>query len=70
VRLVVPLVFAMACGHRFDPQVAAQLDASAVAVGATAPDATVTRASGNTTTLAAAFAARPQTIVVFYRGFF
>jgi hypothetical protein len=64
------LALVVACGHRFDPQQAATLEASVVAVGAAAPDAPVTRPSGGGTTLAAAIGGHAQTIVVFYRGFF
>ena len=64
------LVLVVACGHRFDPQQAATLEASVVAVGAAAPDAPVTGPSGGGTTLAVAMGGHPQTIVVFYRGFF
>jgi len=69
VVLSLALAFTIGC-HRFDPKQAAQLEASAVPVGAAAPDAAVTRPSGERITLAQAMAGQTQTIVVFYRGFF
>jgi len=58
------------CGHHFDPQQAARLDAAAPALGAPPPDAQVKTPSGAAASLAQTIAAHPQTIVVFYRGFY
>ena len=69
-RAAVLALLVAACGHHFDPQQAARLDASAPALGAPAPDAPVKTPSGAAASLAQTIAAHPQTIVVFYRGFY
>ena len=61
---------AFGCGHDYDPVVASHLQATAVAVGAPAPDGELASASGQPVRMAAALHGHAQTIVVFYRGFF
>ncbi len=49
---------------------ATQVAAAAAAVGVRAPDGPIATADGHATTLAQAIAGHPQTVLVFYRGFY
>lgn len=69
VRWLVCLVLLIGCGHKFDPLEAREIRASAVVVGAPAPEATLVTPSGNKVALSELL--KPgKTIVVFYRGFY
>lgn len=67
-RWLVIVVLLMSCGHTFDPLEARDIRASAVAIGAPAPDAQVTLPSGTKVALGGLL--RPRTVLVFYRGFY
>ncbi len=67
-RLLVILVLLFGCKHKFDPIEARDIRATAVSVGATAPDAQVVVPSGTTVQLSTLM--RSRTVVVFYRGFY
>ncbi len=67
-RLLVILVLLFGCKHEFDPLEARDVRATAIAVGAPAPDAQVVLPSG--TKVALATLLRSKTVVVFYRGFY
>jgi len=68
VRWLVIVVMLLGCGHTFDPLEARDIRASAVALGAPAPDAQVVLPSGTKVALAGLL--RSKTVVVFYRGFY
>ena len=68
------LVPASGCSHRSSPaevgaQASAQVEASAIAVGARAPDAQLVGTTGAKVALADLVHQHAQTVVVFYRGF-
>lgn len=67
-ELVVALAVLFGCGQRAAPD-QARVQASAVAVGARAPDAQLTEVSGTKVALADVLGRHAQTVVVFYRGF-
>ena len=68
---VLAITVALGCGgKKFDPSEAAHVEASAIVVGAPAPDAKLTSASATQVALADVFRAHSKTVVVFYRGFF
>lgn len=70
--LVPALAPALGCSHRSSPtEVGSQspAQASAVAVGATAPEAAVVGVTGDKVALADRLHQHAQTVVVFYRGF-
>jgi peroxiredoxin len=56
--------------RRFRPYEHAHVHQHAIAVGAKAPDATLTTSGGGKIQLANLIAANDRTIVVFYRGFY
>jgi hypothetical protein len=61
---------ALGCSHRSTPaEVAPQAQASAVAVGAAAPEAQLVGTTGDKVALADRLHGHAQTVVVFYRGF-
>jgi uncharacterized protein YcfL len=68
------LVLAPGCSHRSSPaevasQSPAQAEASAIAVGARAPEAQLVGTTGAKVALADLVHQHAQTVVVFYRGF-
>lgn len=64
------LVPASGCSHRSSPaEVAPQAEASAIAVGARAPEAQLVGTAGAKVALADLVHQHAQTVVVFYRGF-
>jgi hypothetical protein len=65
------LVSAPGCSHRSSPAevVQAQAEASAIAVGAQAPEAQLVGTAGAKVALADRVHQHAQTVVVFYRGF-
>ena len=71
--LLLSLAFALGCSHRSSPGPSpaevAQTQSSAVAVGATAPEAQLVGTSGTKVALADLLHQHAQTVVVFYRGF-
>ncbi|HEX8113130.1 MAG TPA: hypothetical protein VF516_35615 [Kofleriaceae bacterium] len=60
---------ALGCNHRSSPAEVAPAQTSAVAVGATAPDAQLVGTTGGKVALADLLHQHAQTVVVFYRGF-
>jgi hypothetical protein len=66
------VVFALTAGCRppFDPAEAAQVQSSALAVGAPVPGGQLTGASNARVELAELARGHDQTVVVFYRGFY
>jgi hypothetical protein len=70
-ELVIALALAAAgCAHHVSATEAAQQQSTAVAVGAKAPDGQLTQATSTKIALADVLQKHPQTVVVFYRGFF
>ena len=71
VVLGVVLVPASGCSHRSSPTEVAQApaEASAIAVGARAPEAQLVGTTGAKVALADLVHQHAQTVVVFYRGF-
>lgn len=59
----------LGCSHKPSPAEVAQAQASAVAVGATAPEAQLVGTAGEKVALADRLHQHAQTVVVFYRGF-
>jgi len=68
--LVLAIAMLVGCKHPFDPLEARDLRASAVAIGAPAPDATVVLPSGTSIALSELLRGNAKTVVVFYRGFY
>lgn len=68
--LVVAVLVLASCKHKFDPIEARDIRASAIAVGARAPDAQLASSSGSRVALAELVRGNAKTIVVFYRGFY
>jgi len=69
--LGVVLALASGCSHRASPAelAQAQAEASAIAVGAQAPEAQLVGTTGAKVALADLVHQHAQTVVVFYRGF-
>jgi hypothetical protein len=67
--LLLSLAFALGCSHPSPPAEVAQPPASAVAVGAAAPEAKLVGTAGEPLALADLLHHHAQTVVVFYRGF-
>jgi hypothetical protein len=68
--VVVTLTSGLGCSHGSSPaEVAAQANASAIAVGARAPEAQLVGTTGAKVALADLVHQHAQTVVVFYRGF-
>ena len=68
VRWLLILLLAVGCKHKFDPVEARDIRASALAVGAPAPEAQLVSSSGSKVALSELL--RGKAIVVFYRGFY
>jgi hypothetical protein len=66
--LAIALTVAWGCGHPAPPDKPAAAQSS-IDVGAKAPDAQLTRVSGDKVALADVLHQHAQTVLVFYRGF-
>jgi cytochrome oxidase Cu insertion factor (SCO1/SenC/PrrC family) len=62
-------VCAVACTHTTPAEIR-YVHEHALAIGAAAPDVTVTQTDGTPTALADKLRGHKQTVVVFYRGFY
>ncbi|MBA2540915.1 MAG: hypothetical protein H0V17_14845 [Deltaproteobacteria bacterium] len=70
-RWLVVAVFVLAsCKHKFDPIEARDIRATAIAVGARAPDAQLASTSGSRVALAEVLRGNAKTVLVFFRGFY
>jgi hypothetical protein len=65
----IALAFVLACGSHAAHDSTATVS-TALAVGANAPDARLTSASGSPVALADSWRGHNQSVVVFYRGFY
>jgi hypothetical protein len=72
VEITVALALALGagCAHKAAPAEATDPQAVSIAVGAKAPDGSLTQTSGTQIALADVLRQHAQTIVVFYRGFY
>ncbi|HEU4728610.1 MAG TPA: hypothetical protein VFT22_11990 [Kofleriaceae bacterium] len=68
--LIFALALACGCGHKGSPAEGSHGPAAPNAVGAHAPDAQLTGATGAKVALADLLHQHAQTVVVFYRGFY
>lgn len=68
--MVVAVLAATACRHKFQPREAAHIEAHSVAVGRPVPVAQFTTASGDVVALDELVKQHDKTVVVFYRGFY
>jgi hypothetical protein len=68
--LIIALALACGCGHKGSPTEGTHAASPPTAVGAHAPDAQLTRSSGEKVALADLLHQHAQTVVVFYRGFY
>jgi hypothetical protein len=67
--VVASLAVALGCSGAPKPPLGGTQQPTGAAVGAVAPDAQLTDASGARVALATALHRRAETVVVFYRGF-
>lgn len=70
VRWLLIVVLVLGCKHKFDPVEARDIRASALAIGAPAPDAQLVSTSGRKVALSELMRGHAKTVVVFYRGFY